>query len=876
MRSAALRQTFIDHFVKAGHTHVESASLVPAGDPTLLFTNSGMAQFKDLFLGTEKRPYVRAVTAQRCVRAGGKHNDLENVGYTARHHTFFEMLGNFSFGDYFKEDAIAHAWQLLTRQIGLPKERLWLTVHHTDDEAAKIWRGVSGVPAERIIRLDEDNFWQMGDTGPCGPCSEIFYDHGPDVPGGVPGSPDEDAGERFIEIWNLVFMQYERYADGTMKQLPKPSVDTGMGLERMAAVLQGVHTNYETDLFVPLIARTQELCPKSELAAKNLPSLRIIADHLRAAAFLVADGVAPANEGRGYVLRRIIRRALRHANKLDLPSPLLSKLLPALIDLMGEAYPILTARQAQITQTLDEEERQFTRTLDQGMAILTAAIQDAQGTLDGATIFKLYDTYGFPPDLTVDVAREHGLAANWEDFQEHMTAQRNRSRAYSMFSKRHYALPAKLGATRFTGYAATDTASRTLTLLDEDGKVVRALGPGAVGTILLAETPFYAESGGQVGDTGQLITNEALFQVTDTKKQDNFILHFGKVEEGTMRGGDAVRATIDVERRAEIRRHHTATHLLHAALHQIIGDHAQQRGSLVTDTRLRLDFAHRGALRDAELAALEDWVNAKIAQALPIQTKEMPLTEAKQQGALALFGEKYGEQVRVVTIGDAEQRCSIELCAGTHAAQSGELGPFQITSESSIAAGIRRVEAQTGAAARQADRNRRAILKTIGTLLSAKDGGQMTAAITSLRAKLTQTEKQLDELRSAKARQEIQTAYADIKTVNGIGLIVFHGRDLPQAAFLESVDACRAKLKDGVAILLNDKADSTTIATIALSTQDTEYPADALLKHLAAKFGGGGGGAARQARGGIERPDGKEPITAQIEAAARAWIKTRH
>ena len=876
MRSAEIRQAFIDHFVKVDHKHVESASLVPAGDPTLLFTNSGMAPFKDLFLGKEKRPYVRAVTAQRCVRAGGKHNDLENVGYTARHHTFFEMLGNFSFGDYFKEDAIAYAWQLLTRQIGLPQEKLLVTVHHTDDEAARIWRTAIGIPAERIIRLDEDNFWQMGDTGPCGPCSEIFYDHGPEVPGGAPGSPEEDEGERFVEIWNLVFMQYERFADGKMKQLPKPSVDTGMGLERMTTVMQGAHNNYETDLFVPLIESARALCPKAGLADNNLPSLRIIADHLRAAAFLIADGVLPANEGRGYVLRRIIRRALRHANKLNIDSPFLAKLLPTLIDLMGGAYPILTVKQTPIAQTLNDEERQFARALDQGMAILTSAIKEARNTLDGATIFKLYDTYGFPPDLTADAAREHSLTADWEGFQEHMTAQRNRSRAYSMFRKQHYALPPKLKPSRFVGYTDTAISSRIVALLDDEGRAVTTLGPGAVGTVLLDETPFYAESGGQIGDTGQLVSQEGLFQVRDTKKQDNFVLHFGKVEEGALRPNETVRAAIDTERRREIRRHHSATHLLHAALHQIVGEHAQQRGSLVTDTRLRLDFAHNSALSATELEQLEDWVNDRIALALPINTEEMQLTEAKQQGAMALFGEKYGERVRVVAIGAKEQRCSIELCAGTHAAHSGELGPFQITSESSIAAGIRRVEAQTGAAARHADKNRRHTLKKIGALLSAKDGAQITATITSLRAKLARAEKQLNELRADQARRELQTAYADVKCFGGTNLMVFHGRELTQTAFLQSIDACRAKLKDGLAVLLNDKTDNATIATIVLSKRAADYPADVLLKHLTAKFGGGGGGSGQQARGGIERPNNKDPYTAQIEAAAAEWIQARN
>ncbi len=885
MLSSAIRRAFIDYFVAAGHTRVESGSLIPADDPTLLFVNSGMAPFKDVFLGREQRPYQRAVTAQKCVRAGGKHNDLENVGYTARHHTFFEMLGNFSFGDYFKDDAIAHAWKLLTREIGLPAEKLWITVHLSDDETADIWRTKIGIPPERIIRLEE-NFWNMGDTGPCGPCSEIFYDHGPELAGGPPGSPTEDEGERFIEIWNLVFMQYERFADGKMQKLPKPSVDTGMGLERMAAVLQGVHNNYETDLFIPLIESARALCPGSSDAGagkpeQNIASLRVIADHLRASAFLIGDGTSPSNEGRGYVLRRIIRRGLRHADKLGIQNPCFPRLLPTLIGIMGDAYPELHRQQKQISAVLTEEETQFARTLKAGMEILTAAIAKiggARDTLNGETVFKLYDTYGFPPDLTADVAREHSLKTDWAGFEKAMQEQRKRSRAYGLFSDRRQKIPADIKKpTSFVGYDKTEAPARLLGMLNADGKPVQTLAAGETGTLIPDTTPFYAESGGQVGDMGRIVTRASLFRVTDTQKQNGIFLHFGKIEEGQMQVGDTLTATADPNKRAEIRRHHTATHLLHAALRQILGDHALQRGSLVTENRLRLDFAHTTALDATTLAELEDWVNERIARTMPITAQEMPLTEAKKLGAVALFGEKYGERVRVVSIENTEETASVELCGGTHVANSGELGVLRIESESGVAAGIRRLVAQTGRAAVHSERTRRATLKKLGTLLGTKEDAHLLADVSSLRKKLIQTEKELHRLRAELALKDLRRTYANAESAGGTRLAVFNCQNLTQPAFMRLADDCREKFATGIAILLNEPpgSDNITVMILAGKQQTGDYPAEKLLKHLISQFGGGGGGSTEKARGGLKRGANfnlPEEQTAAIKQAALEWI----
>lgn len=696
--TAEIRQAFLDFYHSKGHQIVESSSLVPNNDPTLLFTNAGMNQFKDVFLGIDKRNYSRATTSQRCVRAGGKHNDLENVGYTARHHTFFEMLGNFSFGDYFKHDAIQFAWELLTGEnwFNLPKEKLWVTVYETDDEAFNIWADEVGVPRERIIRIGDnkgapfasDNFWQMGDTGPCGPCTEIFYDHGDHIWGGPPGSAEED-GDRYIEIWNIVFMQFNRQSDGTMLPLPKPSVDTGMGLERIAAVLQHVNSNYDIDLFRTLIAETAKVTGATDLSSK---SLRVIADHIRSCAFLVSDGVLPSNEGRGYVLRRIIRRAVRHGNMVGAKETFFYKLVAPLIDVMGSAADELKRQQSMVEQVLKTEEEQFARTLERGLALLDDELSKLTGdTLDGDTAFRLYDTYGFPLDLTADVCRERNLKVDEIGFERAMEEQRRRARESSGFGADYNSMIRVDGASKFSGYDHNQQRS-SVTALFRDGQAVDVLNAGEEGVVILNETPFYAESGGQVGDKGELTAQGVSFVVTDTQKYGQAIGHQGKVAQGSLKVGGSVEATIDEARRSRIRLNHSATHLLHAALRQVLGDHVSQKGSLVSDRNLRFDFSHFEAMKPEQIRQVEDIVNAQVRRNLPIETNIMDLDEAKAKGAMALFGEKYDESVRVLSMGDF----STELCGGTHARQTGDIGLFRITSEAGTAAGVRRIEAVTG------------------------------------------------------------------------------------------------------------------------------------------------------------------------------------
>ncbi|HEY5720080.1 MAG TPA: alanine--tRNA ligase, partial [Gammaproteobacteria bacterium] len=709
--SNAIRQSFLDFFQERGHQVVASSPLVPGNDPTLLFTNAGMVQFKDVFLGLDPRPYSRAATSQRCVRAGGKHNDLENVGYTARHHTFFEMLGNFSFGDYFKREAIHYAWDYLTRVLGLPGEKLWATVYVDDDEAAAIWLDEIGIDPARFTRIgdkpgkrryESDNFWAMGDTGPCGPCSEIFYDHGPGIPGGPPGSPDED-GDRYIEIWNLVFMQYNRTADGNMTLLPKPSVDTGMGLERLAAVLQGVHSNYEIDLFQRLIGAAAELAGNPDLGDN---SLKVIADHIRASAFLVVDGVLPSNEGRGYVLRRIIRRAIRHGHKLGLEEPFFHRLVPVLSAEMGDAYPELAAAAEQVARVLEREEQRFAETLDQGMRILEERLAGlgAGAEIPGETVFLLYDTYGFPVDLTADIARERGLSVDHGGFEQQMEAQRERARAASQFGADYGALPELDLATEFTGYDGTAGEGRVVALY-RDGKPADTLAAGDEGVVVLDRSPFYAESGGQVGDRGELHAAGGRFVVADTQKQGRAHAHLGEVAEGALAVGDTLRAEVDPESRQATALNHSATHLLHAALRQVLGEHVVQKGSLVEPGRLRFDFTHFEPVSREELDRIEQLVNRQIRRNADVETAVMAYDEAVGAGAMALFGEKYGDRVRVLKIGDF----STELCGGTHVGRAGDIGLCKIVSEGGVAAGVRRIEAVTGtgALARIAEDERR-------------------------------------------------------------------------------------------------------------------------------------------------------------------------
>jgi alanyl-tRNA synthetase len=860
MNSNELRKIFLEYFQSKGHTIVASSSLVPYNDATLLFTNAGMVQFKDLFLGLEKRDYTRATTSQRCVRAGGKHNDLDQVGYTARHHTFFEMLGNFSFGDYFKEDAIAFAWELLTKKFNIPKEKLWITVFQDDDEAAAIWQNKVGVAPERIIRCGEkSNFWAMGDTGPCGPCTEIFYDHGPDVAGGPPGSPDED-GDRYVEIWNLVFMQFDRTPEGELKPLPKPSVDTGMGLERLAAVMQGVHNNYDTDVFRLILQKIAKLSNKDTLTHT---SMRVIADHIRSCSFLIVDGVLPSNEGRGYVLRRIIRRAVRHGHKLGIRDVFFYKLVEPLVTTMGEAYPELVKNKEQIVQVLQQEEMQFLKTLDQGIRILEQDIAGLKGSvIPGTTIFRLYDTYGFPPDLTNDIARERGLSLDMDGFEHEMTKQRVLSQQSSKFAANYQHQLEVETNSEFTGYSGTRFQS-TITELFHDAKKVKTLHTGDVGTVVLAHTPFYAESGGQVGDQGILRTATGLFQVTDTQKRQQSILHLGSVIQGHIDSHQEVQAEVDHDKRQATALNHSATHLLHTALKRVLGSHVQQKGSLVAPERLRFDFSHSAAVTFDQLQAVERIVNQQIRANLAVETHLMNQKEAIERGAEALFGEKYGDQVRVLQMGDF----SMELCGGTHVQRTGDIGLFKIINESGIAAGVRRIEAVTGDAALDFTAAQQTQLQDLASKLKT-NWENVNNKIDDIQGQLKQAQKHIEQLSVKLAGNVSAELVGNAENMKGVPVIIAKVTVADVKALRDLADQLKSRSPESI-ILLGAVTDGKASLLACVGKQLTQsINAGDLVNQAAVLVGGKGGGRPDQAQAG-----GTEP--AKLDEAlevARKWL----
>ncbi|WP_127958787.1 alanine--tRNA ligase [Serratia microhaemolytica] len=870
--TAEIRQAFLDFFHSKGHQIVASSSLIPNNDPTLLFTNAGMNQFKDVFLGLDTRNYLRAATSQRCVRAGGKHNDLENVGYTARHHTFFEMLGNFSFGDYFKQEAISYAWELLTSEnwFNLPKERLWVTVYQTDDEAFDIWHHQIGVPAERIIRIGDnkgapfasDNFWQMGDTGPCGPCTEIFYDHGDHLWGGPPGSPEED-GDRYIEIWNVVFMQFNRQADGSMLPLPKPSVDTGMGLERIAAVLQHVNANYDIDLFRTLIAAIASLTGSSDV---NNKSLRVIADHIRSCAFLIADGVIPSNENRGYVLRRIIRRAIRHGNMLGAKEPFFYKLVAPLIEVMGSAADELKRQQVQVEQVLKGEEEQFARTLERGLALLDDELAKLSGdTLAGEVAFRLYDTYGFPVDLTADVCRERGLKVDEQGFEHAMEAQRNRARQASGFAADYNSMIRVDCDSKFSGYDHQQQRTNVLALF-RNGQPVEQINAGEDALVVLAETPFYAESGGQIGDQGVLKAAGIEFSVHDTQKYAQAIGHQGQLSQGCLKLGDSVEAVIDIERRERIRRNHSATHLLHAALRQILGPHVVQKGSLVSDQYLRFDFAHPEAMKAEQIRAVELLVNQQIRHNLVIETDMMTLDAAKQKGAMALFGEKYDEQVRVLTIG----QFSLELCGGTHAQRTGDIGLFRIQSESGTAAGIRRIEAVTGEAAITSLHWQNDLLHNIASLLKSDSnnlGDKLRAVLEHTRS----LEKELQQLKDQQAAQTSAALTNKTQIVAGVSLLVSQLDNVEPKMLRTMVDDLKNQLGSAVIVLATVSEGKVSLIVGVTKDLTNRIKAGDLVSDLAQQVGGKGGGRPDMAMAGGMDVSALPAALSSVEA----WLTSR-
>ncbi|WP_448649472.1 alanine--tRNA ligase [Pseudomonas corrugata] len=851
MKSAEIREAFLRFFEEQGHTRVASSSLIPGNDPTLLFTNAGMNQFKDCFLGQEKRAYTRAVSSQKCVRAGGKHNDLENVGYTARHHTFFEMLGNFSFGDYFKRDAITFAWTFLTsdKWLNLPKEKLWVTVYATDDEAYDIWTKEVGVPAERMVRIGDnkgapyasDNFWTMGDTGPCGPCTEIFYDHGADIWGGPPGSPEED-GDRYIEIWNNVFMQFNRTADGVLHPLPAPSVDTGMGLERISAVLQHVHSNYEIDLFQSLLDASAKAIGCTN---DNQASLKVVADHIRSCGFLIADGVLPSNEGRGYVLRRIIRRACRHGNKLGAKGSFFYQIVAALAAEMGDAFPELKTQQAHIERVLKAEEEQFAKTLEQGLKILEQDLAELKGNVvPGDVVFKLYDTYGFPMDLTGDIARERNLTLDEEGFEREMEAQRVRARSASAFGMDYNSLVKVDVATEFTGYAGT-TGSAKIVAIYKDGQSVDILSEGQEGVIVLDTTPFYAESGGQIGDSGYLQAGSSRFDVRDTTKTGGAFLHHGVLASGSLMIAAPVSAHVDAEVRHATSLNHSATHLLHAALRQVLGEHVQQKGSLVDSQRLRFDFSHFEAIKPEQLKALEDIVNAEIRKNSPVETEETDIDTAKKKGAMALFGEKYGDSVRVLSMGGF----SVELCGGIHANRTGDIGLLKIISEGGVASGVRRIEAVTGAAALAYLNAAEEQLKEAASLIK----GSRDNLIDKLSAVLERNrllEKQLEQLQAKAASAAGDDLSAQAVDVKGVKVLAVRLDGQDGKALLGLVDQLKNKL--GRAVILLGSVHEEKVVLVAGVTKDLtgQLKAGDLMKQAAAAVGGKGGGRPDMAQGG--------------------------
>jgi alanyl-tRNA synthetase len=863
MKSSEIRDRFLKYFERQGHTIVSSSALIPGNDPTLLFTNAGMVQFKDVFLGQDKRSYVRATSSQRCVRAGGKHNDLENVGYTARHHTFFEMLGNFSFGDYFKRDAIRFGWEFLTGELKLPVEKLWVTVYAEDDEAANIWLKEVGVAPNRLVRIaTSDNFWQMGDTGPCGPCTEIFYDHGPEIPGGPPGSPDAD-GDRYIEIWNLVFMQYNRDEAGVLHPLPKPSVDTGMGLERISAVMQGVHSNYEIDLFQALIRAAARATGNQDLESN---SLKVIADHIRACSFLVCDGVIPSNEGRGYVLRRIIRRAIRHGYKLGQSKPFFYSIVADLAEAMGAAYPELLAAQAKIADVLKTEEERFAETLEHGMGVLEAAMKKEDRMLDGETVFRLYDTFGFPIDLTADIARERGFNVDLAGFEQAMEQQRDRARAAGKFTAQGK-VSYEGQATDFQGYDSLHVGGQVLAIY-KDGSAVNHLSRGEAGVIVLDRTPFYAESGGQVGDQGELVGTQGTFTVSDTLKiQADVFGHHGVLETGMITLGDHVESSVNASLRERAAYNHSATHLLHAALRKVLGDHVAQKGSLVDATRTRFDFSHGKPLTTSEITAIEQLVNQEIRHNHPVDVSVMHYDDAIKKGAMALFGEKYGDEVRVIKMGDF----STELCGGTHVHRSGDIGVFRVIGESGVAAGIRRIEATTGENALTLMQHEREELLGIADLLKSQPN--------EIRLKLGQTldhvralEKELTRLKSKMAASDSADLVNQAIDVKGVTLLVATLSGADQRVMRETLDALKSKLGSAAIVLASD-ADGK-VALIAGVTADLtgRIKAGELVNHVATQVGGKGGGRPDMAQAGgtdlAALPAAMASVSAWIEGRA--------
>lgn len=870
--TSEIRQSFLEFFQSKGHTIVASSSLVPENDPTLLFTNAGMNQFKDTFLGLEKRNYNRATSSQRCVRAGGKHNDLENVGYTARHHTFFEMLGNFSFGDYFKPDAIAFAWEFLTspQWLGLPKEKLWVTVYETDDEAYDIWNKEIGVPAERIVRIGDnkgapyasDNFWQMGDTGPCGPCTEIFYDHGDHIWGGPPGSAEED-GDRFIEVWNVVFMQFNRQADGTLEKLPKPSVDTGMGLERISAVLQHVNSNYEIDIFQALIKEIASLLNVTDL---NNKSLRVIADHIRSCAYLIADGVMPSNEGRGYVLRRIIRRAVRHGNILGAKSAFFYQLVPTLAKAMGQAGEILMQKQAHIQKALKAEEEQFARTLERGLALLEDALAKVENkVLSGEVAFKLYDTYGFPLDLTADVCRERDITIDEAGFEREMQAQRARAQASSNFGTDYNSVIKVDGSTEFKGYEVTECEA-TVVALFSNGKAVESIQSGENAVVVLDRTAFYGESGGQVGDSGVITSEICSFEVNDTQKYAQVFGHIGQLTSGTLSVGDKVKAGVNTTRRHAITLNHSATHLLHSALRQVLGDHVAQKGSLVSENSLRFDFSQGEAISKADLEEIERIINAKIRENIVVTTEVMDLEAAKQKGAMALFGEKYGDKVRVVDM----TAFSVELCGGTHVKQTGEIGLFKFVSEGAVAAGVRRVEAVTGENAINLLHQQQQILNQSAELLKA-DTASLVEKIQQLQEKSKKAEKELQQLKDKLAAQAGGELAKQAQQINGVNVVVQRLENVDVKALRTMVDDLKNQLGSAVIAFATQTDEKVNLIVGVTKDLTDKLNAGELVGLMAQEVGGKGGGRADMAMAG-----GSEPQhISQALSIAMNWIQAK-
>ncbi|WP_301099474.1 alanine--tRNA ligase [Otariodibacter sp.] len=870
--TSEIRQSYLSFFNSKGHTIVPSSSLIPENDPTLLFTNAGMNQFKNVFLGVDKRNYTRATSSQRCVRAGGKHNDLENVGYTARHHTFFEMLGNFSFGDYFKKDAISYAWEYLTSPewLGLPKEKLWVTVYENDDEAYNIWYTEVGIPAERIIRIGDnkgapyasDNFWQMGDTGPCGPCTEIFYDHGDHIWGGPPGTPEED-GDRYIEIWNIVFMQFNRQADGTMEKLPKPSVDTGMGLERISAVLQHVNSNYEIDIFQTLIKSVATLLDVQDLDNK---SLRVIADHIRSCAYLVADGVVPSNEGRGYVLRRIIRRAVRHGNLLGAKSSFFYKLVPTLAEVMGQAGEIITEKQALISKTLKTEEEQFARTLERGLALLEDALTKLDGNvLSGEVAFKLYDTYGFPLDLTADVCRERDITIDEEAFEREMQAQRARAQASSNFGVDYSNVIKVDGTTEFKGYDVTETEAKVVALFT-NGKSVNSIQSGENAVIVLDQTAFYGESGGQIGDSGQISSDICNFEVSDTQKYGTIYGHIGQLVSGTLNVGDNVFCHVDQERRKAITLNHSATHLLHAALRQVLGNHVAQKGSLVAENMLRFDFSQPEAIAKSDLEKIERIVNQKIRENIVVKTEVMDLEKAKQKGAIALFGEKYSDRVRVLTMSEF----SIELCGGTHVKQTGEIGLFKLVSESAVAAGVRRVEAVTGEVAIELLHHQQRVLEQSAELLKA-DHYSLVDKIQQLQEKAKKADKDLQQLKEKLATQAGGELAKQAKQINGHNVIVKQLENADTKALRTMVDDLKNQLGSAVVAFATTSGEKVNLIVGVTSDLTSKINAGELVGLMAQEVGGKGGGRPDMAMAGGSNP---KNIPQSLDFAMN-WIQAK-